>query len=228
MSLMGLNIGTQDSLSTKTRRYADYYRQLVNRTIKDVYDDEVVTLYNCFYGTNVERVTLPKCTYLANVSTVGSFLSCKKLSYLDLPELQRIGTNAFQNTVLLTSVFFPKVTEAGVSAFANSNIETVNLPMCTRVRTNCFNPCAKLKEIKIPICREIQTGAFYSCTALEKIFLDGVTAMPTLGTNALTGTPDTLKIIVPDTLVDAFKADSNWSAYADQIIGVTEYESTLT
>lgn len=226
MSLVGLNIGTQDSLSTKTRRYADYYRQLVNRTIKDVYDDEVVTLYNCFYGTTVERVTLPKCTYLANVSTIGSFLSCKQLSYVDLPELKRIGTNAFQNTALLTSVFFPKVTEAGVSAFANSNIETVNLPMCTLVRDHCFNPCAKLKEIKIPICREIKLRAFYSCSSLEKIFLNGVESVPTLGTDALKGTPETLKIIVPDALVDSFKVATNWSTYANRIIGVSEYEAT--
>lgn len=67
---------------------------------------------------------------------------------------------------------------------------------------------------------------FYNCKLLEKIFLNGVTAVPTLGTDALTGTPETLKIIVPDALVDSFKAATNWSTYAGKIIGVTEYEAT--
>ena len=226
MSLVGLNIGTHDSLSAKTRRYADYYRQLANGTIKEVYDDETVTLSTVFLKSNIERATFTKCEDIKENSSTGSFQLCPKLYYIDFPEAKRIGINAFSGTKLLTSVFFPKVTEVGTSAFANSNVETVNLPMCRQLRAHCFNPCAKLKEIKIPICSTIQTQAFFNCSALEKIFIDGVTAVPTLGKNALTGTPETLKIIVPDSLVDSFKAETNWSAHAGKIIGVSEYEAT--
>ena len=100
------------------------------------------------------------------------------------------------------------------------------MPLCTFVRANCFNPCKKLKEIKIPICATIQKQAFFNCAALEKIFLDGVTSVPTLGTNALYGTPETIKIIVPDALVDSFKTATGWSAYADKIVGISEYNAT--
>ena len=48
-NLVGLNVGLSDSLSAKTRRYADYYRQLAAGTIKEVYDDETTTLSACFY-----------------------------------------------------------------------------------------------------------------------------------------------------------------------------------
>ena len=52
-----------------------------------------------------------------------------------------------------------------------------------------------------------------------------MTAVPTLGAGALNGTPEKLKIIVTDNLVDAFKAATNWSAYADKIVGVSEYNA---
>ena len=61
MSLVGLNIGTHDSLSAKTRRYADYYRQLATGTIKEVVDDETVELGTCFCRSSVEKVTFKRC-----------------------------------------------------------------------------------------------------------------------------------------------------------------------
>lgn len=227
MRLLGFNTGTQNSLSAKTRRYADYYRQLANGTLKEVYDDETVTLSTVFYKANVERVTFTKCTEIRESSSTGPFQLCPKLSYVDFPELKIVGINAFAQTKLLTSVFFPKVTNVRSSAFTKSNVEMVNLPVCISLRSYCFNACGKLKEIKIPICSVIKAGAFSDCSVLEKIFLDGVTAVPTLETNVFAGTPETLKIIVPDTLVDSFKTATNWSAYADRIIGVTEYEQTV-
>ena len=53
MSLVGLNIGTQDSLAAKTRRYANYYLQLAAGTINEVYDDETITLSTVFHKSNV-------------------------------------------------------------------------------------------------------------------------------------------------------------------------------
>ena len=225
MSLVGLNIGTHDSLSAKTRRYADYYRQLAAGTINEVYDDETVSLYSVFYRSNVEKVTFPKCR-----SIVGNevFAYCEKLFSVDFPELVQIGTGAFRGTTKLAYVFFPKVGDVITSAFNRSSVETVDLPVCTWIRDTVFSYCSKLKEIKIPICKVIGRSAFLGCSALEKIFLDGVTAVTTLGTDALKDTPGTLKIIVPDALVDSFKTATNWSTYADRIIGVTEYEATQT
>ena len=126
----------------------------------------------------------------------------------------------------MSYVFLPKVTSVPISAFSKSGVETVDLPAAETIQNAAFQACKKLKEIKIPVCTSILDRAFDNCSALKKIFLDGVTAVPTIGTNALTGTPDTMKIIVPDALVDSFKTATNWSTYADKIIGVSEYEAT--
>lgn len=223
MSLVGLNIGTQDSLSAKTRRYADYYRQLADGTIKEVYDDETVTLGRCFVQTDVERVTFTKCT---DIVDRGGFQYCTKLFFADFPELERIGINSFYGTRALTSIFFPKVAAVDTYGVYNSFVEQVELPIVKLIRGYAFEKCKNLKEIKIPVCSEIRIKAFEGCSSLEKIFLDGVTSVPTLGDDVLTGTPETLKIIVPDALVDSFKTATNWSTYAGRIIGVSEYEAT--
>ena len=223
MSLVGLNIGTQDSLSAKTRRFANYYRQLADGTLTEVYDDETVTLSSCFYRSKIEKAVFSKCTIIANY---GGFYLCSNLFSVDFPELKKIGVYSFSGTSKLTNILFPKVTDVLNLSFENSGVETVDLPSCTTIYYAAFNSCAKLKEIKIPICGNIGQKCFYNSKSIEKIFLDGVTAVPTLGTNALTGTPETLKIIVPDSLVDSFKAETNWSAYAGKIIGVSEYGAT--
>ena len=221
-NLVGLNVGLSDSLSSKTRLYADYYRQLAAGTIREVVDDETVKLSNCFYGAKIERATFTKCT---RISSGGAFRSCQKLYFVDFPELAQTGSYAFYGTTNLSYVFFPKLTDVVNATFQAAGVETVDLPACALIRDSGFDSCKKLKEIKIPICKEIRTRALYNCTALEKIFLDSVTAVPTLGTNALYGTPEELKIIVPDNLVDSFKAATGWSAYADKIVGVSEYNA---
>ena len=222
MSLVGLNIGTHDSLSAKTRRYADYYRQLAAGTIKEVYDDETVRLFPCFRQEPLERATFTKCTV---INSAGLY-DCQQLASVDFPELISTGPYAFYRTKKLKSVFLPKVADLGVSAFYLSGVETVELPSCVTLRDSGFLGCTNLKEIKIPVCKTIFVKAFSDCSALEKIFLNGVTAVPTLGTDVFTGTPETLKIIVPDALVDSFKTATNWSTYAGRIIGVSEYEAT--
>ena len=222
-NLVGLNVGLSDSLSKKTRRFADYYRQLAAGTLKEVYDDETVTLSACFYRSPVEKATFTKCK---NIPSYGGFYLCSKLFSVDFPELTRIGVYSFSGTSKLTNISFPKVTEIVNLAFESSGVETVDLTACTTLSYAVFSFCAKLKEIKIPICGNIGQKCFYNCKSLEKIFLDGVTAVPTLGTDVLTGTPEGLKIIVPDALVDSFKVATNWSAYADKIVGISEYNAT--
>ena len=222
MSLVGLNIGTHDSLAAKTRRYADYYRQLAAGTIKEVVDDDTVELASCFYRSPVEKVTFTRCKKIKSYA----FRLCGELFLVDFPELESMGTGSFLSATKLSSVFFPKVTSVASTAFQSSGVETVDLPSCTRIMSGGFAYCAKLREIKIPICKTLDSKSFLNCSALEKIFLDGVTTVPTLAADALTGTPDTMKIIVPDALVDSFKVAKNWSTYAGRIIGVTEYEAT--
>ena len=220
-NLVGLNIGLSDSLSAKTRRYAAYYRQLAAGTLTEVFDDEMVELATCFTRSAIEKVTFTRCKSI----NAYAFQSCANLSAVYFPELTTVGASAFESTTNLSYVFFQNVITIKANAFRYSGIATAELPSCTDLATAAFGTCKSLKEIKIPICKTFSTYAFSGCTVLEKIFLDGVTAVPTLGTYALNGTPEELKIIVPDNLVESFKAATGWSAYADKIVGISEYNA---
>ena len=166
-------------------------------------------------------MTFTKCKKIKSYA----FQLCGSLLLVDFPELETLGTGSFLSATKLSSVFFQKVNSVAGTAFQSSGVETVDLPACSRILSGGFAYCAKLKEIKIPVCKTIDSKSFFNCTALERIFLDGVTAVPTLSADALSGTPEELKIIVPDNLVDSFKAATGWSAYADKIVGVSEYNA---
>lgn len=222
MNLVGLNVGLSDSLSAKTRRYADYYRQISAGTIREVVDDETVELAPCFYRSIVEKVAFTRCKKIKSFA----FAYCENLYAVDFPELIHIDVSAFERTSNLHNIFFQNVETLNSNAFRYSGIEDATFPSCLGLGSAAFGSCKSLKEIKIPKCKSLSTYAFSGCSALEKIFLDGVTDVPQLGSFGLNSTPDTVKIIVPDALVDSFKVDTNWSTYANRIIGVSEYEAT--
>ena len=108
-NLVGLNVGLADSLSAKTRRYADYYRQLAAGTVKDVFDDDTISLMPIFYQTNVEKVSFEKCRSIYN----NSFRECKKLFFVHFPEVRHIGSACFRDTPSLTNIFFSRSAHRG-------------------------------------------------------------------------------------------------------------------
>ena len=59
-------------------------------------------------------------------------------------------------------------------------------------------------------------GAFENCTGLTSVICQAITP-PTLGQNAWFGLGKTIPIYVPAESVDAYKAATNWSTYADRI-----------
>lgn len=69
-----------------------------------------------------------------------------------------------------------------------------------------------------------QTMVFQNCSALEKVILGGANVW-LLNANAFTNSAiaaGTCLIYVPDSLVNAYKTDSVWSVYADQIKPLSE------
>lgn len=82
-----------------------------------------------------------------------------------------------------------------------------------------------MKKIKIPkLVTEIRSQAFRECILMKYYDFTALTATPTLvHTNVFTQIPADCKIVVPDALVDEWKAATNWATYSDYIIGITEY-----
>ena len=113
----------------------------------------------------------------------------------------------------------------------------------TSISTFCFFGCYALTSITLPeSVISLGDGCFMSCSSLTSITLpEGVTSLgygcfggcasltlltslpvipPTIGSLVLDGTHASLSIKVPSSSVNAYKAATNWTAYADKISAI--------
>lgn len=155
---------------------------------------------NAFRGcSQLESVELPE-----GITSIGNqvFYACYALDSLSLPStLTSIGSYAFVSCIALTEIEIPE----GVTAIA----------------TYTFQKCEALEKITLPSTIEsIAAHAFDQCAALTD-FTILATTPPTLAATSITGLPNDVVISVPAAAVDAYKAASYWSDYADNIQAIS-------
>lgn len=116
------------------------------------------------------------------------------------------------------------VTSIGLWVFGNcSSLASITIPNgVTSIGTYAFNNCHSLASITMPNgITSIGSRAFNNCYGVALYDFTACTMVPTLAnTNAFTGISADCQIRVPASLVDAWKAATNWSTYADHIVGV--------
>ena len=114
----------------------------------------------------------------------------------------RIGTYAFQNCYSLSSITIPN----GV----------------TSIGSNAFSGCYSLSSITIPNgVTSIESYVFQNCYGIAYYNFTALSAVPTLSDkNAFTKISADCEIRVPAALADEWKAATNWTTYANYIVGV--------
>lgn len=151
-----------------------------------------------FYRSDVEEVILPN-----GLKTIGeaAFCQCSRLKKINFPEkLERIRQNAFRSCTVLESVDFPKemlyiessafensglkhVTlpekliyhnRNGENIFAETALETVNIPKNFSLETGMFADCHQLKSVKLSCGKSVSKNCFAGCENLEDISLDSI------------------------------------------------------
>ena len=142
-----------------------------------------------------------------------------------------LGVACFTSAYIATLIVPPLVTVLPMMTFSNIqpvyNEETdellpinIILPQnLTKIGDYCFEG-SQIEQITIPdTVTEIGNGAFGYCDRLASVTCLAATP-PALGTGAFyTGTAG-FTIKVPAASVAAYKAATNWSTYADYIVGV--------
>lgn len=128
-----------------------------------------------------------------------SFTDWNRIQSVTIPSgITLIGGNAFHRCLALTSVSFPNT--------------------LTDIRTEAFRDCTELPAVEIPSSVTfIGIYAFFSCYKLATVIVRATTP-PALGSNAFDGNKSGRKIYVPNGTGAAYRAATNWSAYANDIV----------
>ena len=195
-----------------------FYR-CVNLTSIDM-PNTITTIGNYgFYYCPIQSINLPNI-----LLTIGeyAFRHCEKIASIYIPaSITSIGKYAFQDTKLKTIHIEDGNNCKILSSICRScpTLESVHLGNgVTFIGDYAFYNCTNLKEITIPeTVTQIDNYAFGgNCAVATATVLP--TTPPTLGASAFSSKLNTL--YVPLASLDAYKAATNWSAYADKMVGV--------
>ena len=170
-----------------------------------------------------------------SITKVGTyaFYSCDVLTSVDLPVCESVGASAFCDCDALASADLSLLESVGKAAFAGCAMASLDLPALTTITagtstsgTNrgAFADIDELESADLGAPTSIPAYTFRSCDALASLTIR-TDSVATLTASALTGTAIADGdgwIYVPADLVDEYKAASNWSTYADQIVAIEE------
>lgn len=217
---------------------------LLEGTIANYTNDSITKLrVNAFEGyTTLKTVNLPQCSHINNEAfyqctalttasfatclSIGSsaFQGCTKLQTLSLPMCKSIYWAGFSTCTSLTTINLPACTYLGGRVFQGcTKLTTTSLPLVRYIYSSTFQSCKSLATISLPNISVIGSTAFGSCTKLASIYLAGSSLCTLSGSNAFTGTGITSTagaIYVPASLVDAYKAATNWTYFANRIYAI--------
>ena len=171
-----------------------------------------------------------------------SFENCVQITEVWVPEdVTSIGRFAFQYSGIKKVTLHSAITQIGASAFYSSAIKCAIFPPSISVLDGLRSGAILFPSVN-KLATSIGANGFDSCLAMERIAIpEGLTSIgnyafqsvsgaavvcpavvpPTLGTSVFNGNKTT-KIYVPDESVAAYKAATNWNAYASMIYPISQ------
>ena len=209
----GLRIDTIDANGYVTEA------TFIGDSLPDNCFDSMITPYNIF-----KNVTLSFTNELKTIK-YRSFGNCYGLKNIkNYDSVVTIDSNAFYTcTNLLLNSLPSNLTSIGTGAFYNcSKITVSSIPQGVRIiASQAFQDCKAITEMTFEgDITYIYTNAFSGATKLTKLSFPNNTSVPPLANiNAFQKCPlETIE--VPSSLADSWKSATNWSNYADIIVGI--------
>ena len=178
---------------------------------------------NYVYRNSVQKIEIGN-----GVTSIGqyAFFYCSSLSSITIHDsVTSIGGSAFRSCFSISSITIPDgVTSIGTNTFFNCySLSSITIPdSVTSIGQYAFYNCYSLASITIPDgVTSIGDGTFYNFYSVAFYDFTACTTVPKLSNkNAFTNIPADCQIRVPASLVNAWKAATNWSTYAKYIVGV--------
>lgn len=182
----------------------------------------------CFSGCKELQLELVN----NKITSIGQYtFQGTKLQSINCPNVTTIGMYAFASSALSGDISFPNLESIrGLCEFDSTSIESVS-DLGKVVQINgaagygMFVGCKLLKRVTFPSTLTL-LGEWIvrNCTILEAVVMKS-TVPPTISTGTF-AVPKACQFYVPDESVNAYKEATNWSAYADRIKPLSEYQPT--
>lgn len=160
-----------------------------------------------------------------NITKIGqyAFYNCQLNDWNKLPNnLTTIGNYSFNQNINLNISEIPAgVKSIGSFAFTSCNLKNIKIhDDCTIISQSAFRYNSKLENVEIGSgITSMASYCFANCTSLQSVTIHATTP-PTLISNAFYNCSALTEIRVPASALDAYKSASNWSNYADIMVGI--------
>ena len=208
-----------------------YFRQYLNGTLlayEDTNNLETI-VDNAFAGeTNMVSVSMPN---LLAVPERG-FAGCTSLMDVSLPRVIAVNKESFYYCSAMTSLKLPELTIINygeVFQWMGSLIE-LRLPKNTSsIANNAISICNKLELIDLGCLTEIGMSiSGYGYTSWKTLILRTTSQVVTPSSSPIFGANTPIpkgegKILVPRSMVAAYKAHESWGAYSDVIEAIEDF-----
>ena len=203
---------------------------------------------NAFYGVKIKKIsdlgtitTLPTATtwtqnfgdksVLEEVVLPNSVSALESYAFYNYTALKKINLDNitimndhyhFKGCTSLEGDYIINATRIGGESFMNTKITSVYCPYIQNVDFDAFENCKSLKVAHFGSnLTTIGAQIFLNCSALERVIIEAVMP-PSAGETILKGASN-CPIYVPDASVEKYKTTANWSAYADRILPLSQY-----
>lgn len=194
--------------------------------IKATDSSDAIVTFESGGGTDYLELYLKKqlTSYSSNEVTGATpkymFFESTSLQSLTLPNATTIETNGLKGTHITTikAGDLPKVFYVGSSAFQQSYVQTVVMPIARSISQSAFAYCTGLKTVDIGATQaaSIAAQAFNGATAFDTLILRGGYQYSLANANAFNNTPFASggtggTLYVPSSLVATYQSATNWS-----------------